>query len=182
MNKTSSSFKFVQRFGTIFSQISFIGTLTGLVILLRGVSGHSNDIAIAVTFLIVGPSLLSISILIANKKIEIVENGKMTLGTYKEWRNSFITKNNQVLVYLIYTYLDDKRKKKEAYTLSGSTNAREKTHIFYINEDNVILEYLPGSPEFNERKEIDINIIPTIIKYIILLTIGCFFSIGRISL
>jgi hypothetical protein len=176
MRITSKSFKFVIRFGTMFSQVSCIILILGIVLFFNGLRDQTDIFPIAVALLLIGSSLLYISVLLSNKKLKLLEKGKLTIGTYKEWRNSFFIRNNQALVYLIYTYFDDKHKKKETYTLSTSTEGHEKVHIFYNDRESFILEYLPGTPNFvEEQNKFEINLAPTIVRYMILLLITCVF-------
>ncbi|MNB89893.1 hypothetical protein D3C75_369440 [compost metagenome] len=177
MRKISRTFKFVLRFGSFFTQISTLIFLIGMILSLRSISGNVNEILFAITAIIVGIILLWVSLVRANQKIRLIESGKVAKGNFKQWKNSFISRNNQVLVYLIYSFTDDRRKKREAYALSSSTNGVETAHIYYNGDHCVVLEYLPGSPRLNNNKELEISVISTIFRLIFI----CLFSLGIAS-
>lgn len=152
MRPLSKTLKFKIRFGTRFTKMSLMIVAAGFVVLLLSLNRDLNSLPVAVALLFTGGALIYISIVRAKKKILLIQTGLVARGTYKEWKNSFILYNNTNLVYLIYTFYDLRKKQRNVYVLSASTDAREEVTVFYNEDASLALEYLPGKPQFNKNE------------------------------
>ncbi|MHA7966749.1 hypothetical protein ACX93W_21800 [Paenibacillus sp. CAU 1782] len=137
------------RLGTRFAKISAVVSLLGAVLIAISIHGYTNILPAAVAILIVGIALFSISIIRANAIINVVQTGQVARGAFKEYRNSFMIYNDRALMFLIYTYFDN-RKKKEISVLSPGTKALNEATVIYNGDKSVVLEYLPGKLQLNE--------------------------------
>lgn len=153
--RTISKFRiWTIRLGSRFTRLSAAVACMGLIMLAYSITKNINALPAVVAILLTGLTLMAVSIVRANKKIKLLQTGAQTKGIFKEWSNSFITVNNRNLVFLVYTYRDRKRRKKEVSVLSANTDGLPEVTVFYDEADSVILEYLPGKPGINEKNEI----------------------------
>ncbi|WP_308637558.1 hypothetical protein [Paenibacillus silvisoli] len=150
MRKLPKSLVFNIRFGSKMTKLSSVLCLLGVCLTIYNSPGHPEGITLSAALAVFGV----ISLKLADGKIKLIEQGLRATGRFKEWKNSFISYNNQVLVYLCYSYTDKRGKRKEARTLSASTSGLEKVNVFFKDEDCTILEYLPGEPSINQENEI----------------------------
>ncbi len=146
MRKIPSAKKFKIRLGTRFTKISLFLSLIGAALFTVSLSKDVHSLPAAVAILLIGVVLTAISQIRANNIIRLIQTGRIASGTFKEWRNSFIIYSNSAMVYLIYTYRDHEREKREVAVLSSSTKAREEVTVIYDEENSVVLEHLPGQP------------------------------------
>lgn len=148
MRHLPTKLKFKIRLGSRFTKMSFMVVAVGIVILFLSLSRDLNSLPVAVVALLTGGALFCISIVRANKKINLIQTGHVAKGKFKEWKNSFISHNNTSLVYLVYTFFDQRKKIRHVYVLSSHTEAIDEVTVFYNGEDSLVLEYLPGRPRF----------------------------------
>ncbi|SDX31720.1 hypothetical protein [Paenibacillus sp. CF384] len=166
MRNIPNALKFAVRYGSRMMKISFILCLAGVYLTVYNIPGNPEGVALSAALLFFGCVLSYVSLVRANRKINLLESGHQAVGTFQEWKNSFITYNNGTLVFLCYSYVDMRRKKQEARTLSTSADGLERTNVFYDEEDSTILEYLPGKPSINSQNEFEVGSrIPTLLFY-----------------
>ncbi|MFC3801464.1 hypothetical protein [Cohnella sp. GCM10012308] len=132
--------------------MSLLIVAVGVVVLFLSLDNDLSSLTTAVALLLTGGALVYISIVRANKKLILIQTGYMAKGTYKEWKKSYITYNENNLVYLVYSYVDRSKKKRNVYVLSSSTDAMDEVTVFYNEDDSVVLEYLPGRPHFKDNE------------------------------
>lgn len=152
MRHLPTTLKFKIRLGSRFTKISLSIVAVGIVILYLSLNGDLNLLPVAVAALLTGGALFWISIVRANKKINLIQTGHVAKGKYKEWKNSFISYNNTSLVYLVYTFFNQRKKIRYVYVLSSNTDAVDEVTVFYNGEDSLVLEYLPGKPQFIDNE------------------------------
>lgn len=151
MRHLPTKLKFKIGLGSRFTKMSLSIVAVGIVILFLSLN-DLNLLPVTVAALLTGGALFWISIVRANKKINLIQTGHVAKGKYKEWKNSFISFNNASLVYLVYTFFDQRKKIRHVYVLSSHTDAIDEVTVFYNEEDSLVLEYLPGKPQFIDNE------------------------------